>query len=336
VIHALAYEPHFLDHLAPVWLALPASERGEFRTDPAYAPRARALGIEPTEVPAPKAIPAEPAASRSGGLTLIASYGDLKKGRRMGLGPFVYLEHGIGQSYAGDRMAASHPSYSGGRNRDDVVLNLVPNEQAAARWREAYPSTSVEVIGCPKLDALPSREPGARPVIAVSTHFNCNIAPETQSALGPYLHAIATLKSTYTFIGHGHPRAFGIDRVWKRLSIDYVADFADVCRRADVYVCDNSSTIYEFAATDRPVVVLNGPQYRRDVHHGGRFWDWASVGPQVDRPSQLAGAIAAALDDGPEVRAERERVLAEVYLVRSGAAERAVEAIAGLREAVAA
>jgi hypothetical protein len=330
MIGALAYEPHFLDHLAPVWHALPASERGEFRVDPTLAPRARALGIEPTEVPYPKPIPAEPAPSFAGRLTLIASYGDLKKGRRMGLGPFVYLEHGIAQSYSGDPHTEAHPSYSGGRGRADVVLNLVPNEHAADRWRANYPGTPVEVIGCPKLDTLPAKEPG--PVtVAVSTHFPCSVAPETQSALGQYLHAIEKLP--YTVIGHGHPRYFGLDRVYKRIGVEYVPDFADVCRRADVYVCDNSSTLYEFAATGRPVVVLNSTAYRRDVHHGLRFWDAADVGIQVNRPQELAGAVERALAGDI---ANREHALDIVYAYRSGAAERAVAAIASIREAVAA
>lgn len=330
MIGALAYEPHFLDHLAPVWHALPESERGEFRTDPALAPRARALGIEPVEVPYPKAIPAEPAPSFAGRLTLVASYGDLKKGRRMGLGPFVYLEHGIGQSYIGDAHAKEHPSYSGGRNRADVVLNLVPNENAAQRWRDSYPDTPVEVIGCPKLDTLPAKEPG--PVtVAVSTHFPCSIAPETQSALGNYLHAIEKLP--HAVIGHGHPRYFGLDRIYKRIGVEYVPEFTDVCRRADVYVCDNSSTLYEFAATGRPVVVLNAPSYRRDVDHGLRFWEAADVGIQVNRPSELAPAIERALAGDTS---NREHALDIVYAYRSGAAERAARAIAGLREAVAA
>ena len=46
----------------------------------------------------------------------------------------------------------------GGDDNDDVGLFLVPNEHAANRWRERYPSASVEVVGCPRLDALPRAE----------------------------------------------------------------------------------------------------------------------------------------------------------------------------------
>jgi UDP-N-acetylglucosamine:LPS N-acetylglucosamine transferase len=94
-----------------------------------------------------------------------------------------------------------------------------------------------------------------------------------------------------------------------------------------VYVCDNSSTIYEFAATGRPVVVLNGPHYRRDVHHGLRFWDAADVGIQVDHPRDLPDAIEEALRDPEPRRRAREAALGIVYAHRTGAAQRAAAAL---------
>ena len=350
MIDALAYEPHFLAHLAPVWRALPARQRGRFLVDPDLMITARALGIDVVGEPAPKAIPAYPTPVLDGRLALVASYGDIKKGRRMGFGPFVFLEHGIAQSYSGDHRAIEHGSYSGGRDRDDVILNLVPNDHAAARWRATYPDTETLVVGCPKLDSLPCRDESPGPVVAISAHFPCNITIETRPALPYYLSVLPELAQRFTVIGHGHPRYHGIDRVYRRAKIEYVASFDEVCRRADVYVCDNSSTLFEFASTGRPVVVLNSPQYRRDVDHGLRFetsqgcsttsgphfCGAAHVGVQVDRPRDLAGAIERALADGPRERANRERALDIVYAHRTGAAERAAAAIVGLREAVAA
>ena len=97
--------------------------------------------------------------------------------------------------------------------------------------------------------------------------------------------------------------------------------------RADLLVGDNTSALYEFASTGRPVVVMNAPQYRRDVHHGLRFWDYPP-GLQVDRPEQLADTIARALSDPEPARAVRAAAVAETYAYTDGrAAERAVAAI---------
>ena len=104
-------------------------------------------------------------------------------------------------------------------------------------------------------------------------------------------------------------------------------DFADVCRRADVYITDNSSTLFEFAATGRPVVVLNAPEFRRNVNHGLRFWEAATVGVQVDHPRDLVAAVASALEDPEPSQNAREAALAIVYTYRSGGASRAAAAL---------
>jgi hypothetical protein len=77
--------------------------------------------------------------------------------------------------------------------------------------------------------------------------------------------------------------------------------------------------LYEFASTGRPVVVMNAPQYRRDVHHGLRFWDYPP-GLQVDRPEQLADTIARALSDPEPARALRAAAVAETYAYTDGRA----------------
>ncbi len=47
---AFAFEPQFVDHIAPVWRELPADVRGTLRTSPALGDRARALGLVVEEV----------------------------------------------------------------------------------------------------------------------------------------------------------------------------------------------------------------------------------------------------------------------------------------------
>src|SRR5690606_4924859 len=79
-IDVLAGEPHFVDHLAPVWLALPESARGDFivqkgpysRFDQsALVARAKARGIE-----APVSQPTDPTRP-----VLVTSRGDHKAAR---------------------------------------------------------------------------------------------------------------------------------------------------------------------------------------------------------------------------------------------------------------
>lgn len=288
----IASRPQYQHHLEPVWAALAPEVRGQ-------------LGVG--DAPA----------------ALVSSAADLGVASRAGYQRIAYLEHGIGQTYSG---AGGYP---GGRGRGPVSLFLSPNEHAAAADHAAYPGARVVVVGDPALDDLPGREPGP-PAVAVSFHWECWVLPETRSALRHYRAALAPLAARYPLIGHAHPKAAAtLERVWSRLGIEYVASWHEVLRRADAYVADNSSTLFEFASTGRPVVVLNAPWYRRQVHHGLRFWAAASVGVQVDQPGQLEAAVGQALEDAPAQRAAREEALRLVYAHRHGAAARAARALEG-------
>lgn len=268
-------------------------------------------------------------------VALVASHRDLRTARQAGFRRIVLAQHGIGQSYSGD-----HPSYPGGRDNGDVGLFLVPNEHSAGRWRRAYPSASVAIVGSPILDGLPQRDGGGGPpVVAIAFNWNCGVAPESRSARHEYRGVLADLTAHYRVIGHGHPRIPNLARFWRQRAIEYVPDFREVCRRADVLIADNTSALYEFASTGRPVGLLNSRHYRRSEQHGLRFWDAAHVGPSIDEPRMLRALVMAALDDDHEAKARREDALSIVYAYRSGAAERAAQAImewAGLGQTVAA
>lgn len=324
-----ATEPHFADHLKPVWDALPRKARGQFVTQRPLVDHVRAMGL-PGEATA-DIDPTHPC--------LVASFGDLRRARKLGYRRFAYLEHGAGQSYAGDPDTAHRTGYAGGRDHEDVELFLVPGEYPAERWRRAYPYATVAVVGSAKVDALP-RLQHDQGIVAVGFHWQCGVAPETRTAFGYYRPVLYDLSQRFKVIGHGHPRGATNEPFWpqayKRLRIEYVPTFAEVCRRASVYVCDNSSTLFEFAATGRPVVVLNAPFYRKSVRHGGRFWDWATVGPQVDDPQSLGNAVdlAQTLREGPGAK-ERERVVDLVYAHRGDAAARTVAAITAWLQPVA-
>lgn len=284
----IASRPQYLAHLGPVWEALPEELRG----------------------------------SGSAGAVLVSSAQDLAAASRARYRRIAYLEHGIGQSYGG------HAGYPGGAGRGPVGLFLSPNEHAAQADRSRYPAARVEVVGDPAVEHLQARQPGPQ-AIAVSFHWECTIAPQTRSALRHYRAALEPLAQAYPLIGHGHPRAHrDLERLWRGLHVEWVPGWGEVCRRADLYVCDNSSTLFEFAATGRPVVVLNAPWYPREEELGLRFWHDAGVGVQVDEPGQLLEAVGLALSDPPAVRSAREAALRCVYPRRSGVAQAAAEVLA--------
>jgi hypothetical protein len=268
-------------------------------------------------------------------VAVVASYGDLANARRSGYRRIVLMQHGAGQSYGGDRRTARHPAYPGGDDNDDVGLFLVPNEHAADRWAARYAHACVEVVGCPRIDELRAGAwaastvgVGGAPTVAVSFHWNYHGIPEMRSAFDWYRDAVAALPRTHRVIGHAHPKRRDLARWYADHNIEYVASFDDVVARADVYVTDNSSTLFEFAASGRPVVVLNAPWYRRDVDHGLRFWTASFVGVGVDDPSELPTAIDDALRDNVGRQHLRGQVLDHVYTHRDGtSAARAAAAI---------
>jgi hypothetical protein len=316
-----ASERHFLDHLAPVWLALPAIRRGSFYVSAHLVEHAARRGVE-----------AVPMCTKDNGQgpAVVAAYGDLLKLTKMGgERPLVLFEHGAGFTFG-----TKHTSYAGGSQaRKWVSLFVVPNKYAERANKRTFHNAPQAVVGCPKLDAWhvqPAKPRGDPPVVAVSFHWDCKVAPETRSAFAHFQPALAQLaQSGYKVLGHGHPRIMPVlVPIYESLGIEVVRDFEDVLARADVYVNDASSTLYEFASLDRPVVVLNSPLYRRNVKFGLRFWEHSDVGVNCDDPKDLLGAIAEALRDSPEQQAKRKAAVDAAYKFHDGTAgQRAANAI---------
>jgi hypothetical protein len=302
VIDLLSSAPHYRAHLLPIWDALPAEIRGQrFNVDGGTRHR-WPIPDEPTHV-------------------LVASHGDLKRAQLVGCRRIALAEHGIGQSYGN-----GHPCYPGGRDRGAVSLFLSPNETAAGMDRAAYPAARVEVIGDPGLDALPALS-GPPGVVAISFHWDCRVAPETRSAFPHYRSAIADLAKVGPLIGHAHPRAAGeMARFYRRIGVEFVPTFDEVCRRASVFVADNTSCLFEFASTGRPAVVLNCPLYRREVSFGLRFWAASGVGRNVDEPGELVEAVQRSLSEPRPSTVDVALRLA--YSSLTGAAERGAAILA--------
>ena len=323
-VDALATQTHYLDHLAPVWTRL--ADCG--RAGALFIPRALEGYAKKMRIPRLAAI--DPDRVPNDGPIMVASNDDLERVVRCGSPrPLILFEHGVGFSFSDE-----NPYYAGGRSaaRAKVGLFVCPNEYAARRNSETYPGASVAIVGCPKMDRW---KPGPRrgnngPVVAFSFHWDCPIAPETKSAWGHYHDALDKVAWEWKTLGHGHPKMMHRLAPWyQRAGVDVAYHFDEVLAGADVYVCDASSTIYEFASLDRPVVVLNAPWYRRGVHHGLRFWEHSDVGVVCDNPQDLLCAIRAALEDSQEQQEKRRKAVEAAFPVRGDATGHAARAVLG-------
>lgn len=310
VLTALASEPQYFQALAPIWCALPAEVRGEFLLPDHLWSTALAYGIEPAAWHTPV------------GIGLVASYRDLSFLRGA---PAILAEHGAGQSYNGDPESAGDPHYAGGRDRDNVILFLCPGEHCAHLNRLAYPDTPAVVIGNPRLDhyrAIPRTD--HEPTLAYAFHWNAGVCPEAGTAWYHWRDHL-DLPDGYRLLGTGHPRGFSeLAHHYEALGIIPVESFDVIVAEADLLVCDNSGVMYDWAALDRPVVALNSPAWRRDVHHGLRFWD-AIPGIDVDDPADLPDAIRRA--DCRHARRLRAKAVRAAYGHLDGSARRAADAI---------
>lgn len=285
----LASERQYAHHLLPVHRALPGSAM-------AAGPDARSWLVT-------QGVDAEPIPRRFPGDALVASWSDYGRARRMGARRIAYMEHGCGQSYAGERRTARAPSYAGGDGRDGCSLILAPNEHAARRWQERYPEVPVRIIGATRVLTPP--EDLRRPTLAIAFHWN-GPSPEQRTALPHYLRDLRSIAERLPVIGTGHPRAARtLARAFDRLGIEWVPDIDEVARRATVYAVDNSSTLWEMGL-HRPTIALDAPWYREHIHHGLRFWSHAGV--RVPDAPSLA-ALADRLLYGGEEPQERDRRL---------------------------
>lgn len=274
-IDVYASENHYVDHIAPIWLKLPDKYRGTFYVSKNSYQKAQSYNID-SIISLPIGL-----------LTLVASYGDYRKTN----GHVIFMEHGIGNTYSND-----HPSYAGGMGKDRVVLFLNQHYYTQEKNINAYPSAKQAIIGTPKLDSI-NRDLNFtfndKPNICLSFHWDCNVAPETKTAFEHYRGIIPfiNMNKNFNLFFHGHPRD---EKVWdnycKKNNIKRIKDLSKVFEIADIYICDNSSSMYEFAATGKPVIVLNAPWYRKDINHGIRFWEFI-LGPQVDYPKDLFAVI---------------------------------------------
>jgi hypothetical protein len=328
---------HYWDHIAPVAECLQMSTAAPLRG--VDAPAGRPWGSPLRR-------------DRSDALWLVASYADAQ---RVAPARTVLLEHGAGQSYRGDERASRSGSYAGGDGLDHVELFLCPNATVAGRWEARYPEARTAVVGAPKLDRRHlqdqeqqddnekdhdergnghARRRTQGPTVAITWHWPNTLCPEATWALPHYRPVLPELVRQVRaaggeVLGHGHPRVWRqLRREWARLGVAQVEDFDTVLDQADLLILDNSSAGPEFASLGRPIIWCSAPWYRRDVTHGGRFWDWTEGQPHVQEPGELVETTLQTLADPDWGRVGREAMVTAAYAHRDGrASERAALAI---------
>jgi hypothetical protein len=248
----MAFWPHYMRHIEPIWWKIPDDLRG----DVLDAARQNL-----------KRLPADDVVLIAGGIDIQPD--TVRQ---------IYIEHGAGQTYIGLKPSAQ-AYYSGGPHPDNVIGYVCPNQLVADRWA---PKPTI-VAGCPPLEphwARGIQDVAYRAVAAITFHWDAArvMVPEAGSALSDYEDDLPMIVSWLRdrglhVVGHHHPRDSYLPLVWKLLGVDVEHDCDAVLSRASILIADNTSLLYEAAHLGLQTMVLNSPKYRRNVHHGLRFWD---------------------------------------------------------------
>jgi hypothetical protein len=316
-------------HAIPIYTALPEKYKGTLYCNDEVADYARDHGVRNIKSYKGTGTIANDLLKYKR-LTVVNSYGDNRRAL-MGKRQTVFGEHGVGYTFGN-----GHESYAGSKTgRSNVVMFLCQNEHVQRLNQSVFPKVPCPIIGIPKMDAWTGREftiNKSDPLVCLSFHWDCHVHPFTRSCWRDYIPYFKAIRKSFRTVGHAHPRHYDkfADR-FRRNKIKMIADFREVMERVDVYINDSSSTIFEFAYLNKPVVLLNSDIYPRDKNLNARFWQYKSVGVNVDDPATVVNKIREAITDTPEQQALRKKAVEAVFTFTDGkCAERAVNKIISL------
>jgi CDP-glycerol:poly(glycerophosphate) glycerophosphotransferase len=328
-----ARRTHFVDHTLPIWEAMEGA-RGKFYVPEIIAEYAIGKGItDVVPLRSTTDVSAIQCAPEGTSPLLVCAYGDLQAAKRKSpQRPFIMMEHGVGLT-----PSEAHAGYAGGTGmRRQVDLFLAPNDFIRTKTAKAIPGVPQVVIGTPKMDPWAHRGWEIRehkPVVCISFHWNGEkVSREAGNAFLHYRDVLDDLahQDDFKLIGHGHPKyMWFLEKEYQARGIEVVYDFEEVMERADLYVNDCSSTMYEFCVTGKPVVIVNAPWFRRDVDLGIRFWQYTDIGPMINEPEQLLGAIYKMIQLPCDYETQREQMVKDLYPFLGCSAQRAAGAILG-------
>jgi hypothetical protein len=295
VIHVYASRPHYLRHIRPIFDALPDELRGQIIR------RGTTDQLDQNDI--------------------VLVGGALEFGavpQRM-----IYVEHGAGQTYLNlDPRVAGH--YAGSEHPERVIGYICPNQEVADSWKR--PAIAV---GCPALDQL-QRKPVSPRACAITFHWDARkVAPEARSARDHYAEHLGMIvqwirTNDLEPLGHWHPNDRTTKIMWEHLGIRTESSLDAVLEQSTFMILDNSSAGYEANHMEIHTIWLNAPWYRKDVHHGLRFWD-RIPGPTVDDAWELVSSRYLSTDYDPWRAGREEQVDKMVYSVQVGGAKLAAE-----------
>lgn len=318
-------QPHYITHIAPVWKSLSGTGRFIVKKKE-LVDHATANGVR-AEVGSPKSESRRP--------VLVAGGADLQS---VGDRPVVFMEHGAGQTY----VDSDNISYAGGLGRERVELFLCPNKAVSRKNKAVYPDADYAIVGSPYLDAwflrkeeLAEQRKRSAPVIVISFHWPARVSIESGTAWPDWCGQLADLKKAcdrrgWQLRGHGHPKVIdNLKRAYKEAGIRVIESWREVLAQASLYIVDNSSTLYEFAAVgEGKTLALRSSKWRPNVHHGLRFWD-AVPCPDLRAGDKIERWLDVAMADPSHHRDLRISALAVAYgnTVDGQSSERAAAAI---------
>lgn len=327
VIDFLARQAYYVDHLYPVYAALPADARGVF-----YA-----LGEDTKNkllklgVPAHQMREYQEGGALGSQTILTASYGDAVRALNSGADRSVILmEHGVGLTFG----KAAYADGVGSR----IHLRMIPvqNQYVANKVHPEVQHIPHPVVGVPKLDSwkdVAFKKQTSPLIVFAFHHGDKNSRPaEVGSAWEWYYKYLPTLAEKYRIAVHYHPSSQGreeFSNLIQRSGIQFIDTFDEVMDSAALLVNDCGSAAYEFCVTGKPVVLMNAPWFDHKKNWGIRFWDYKDIGLHVNNPEELPDVLAQTLSTDPQ-RLQRERAVRELFPYWGQSAKRMADILMGL------
>lgn len=302
MLNAYASHPHYVNYIKPIWDRLPNKLKGEFHVHP------RCDGLYDLPTARQFTNPQPP--------LIVAGATDAKRADR-----YIFIEHGAGQTYeAGHGNYANHP-------KPGCLAAIVPGPYCARIMQQANPNLPVIQAGAYTLREVikswligPQEPEGIvnimpmQPTILFTWHWRgAAVSPEADTGFGQFRESMLQIHPSMRVKGHAHPRILGEAAEWYRQhGIPTVETSAQALQNMSLLVADNTTMIYEAAALDLPVIVMNPSMYRKGTHHGLRFWDMIP-GPQANSPDEIPELVANELMYPDNWAAERKQITDQVY-----------------------